>query len=104
MATLTCVLAVLLAVVSFLPLSGTHHWWVRMWDFPRVQIAIGQAIVAGLALGFVRGWLLWAVLVPTLTGLALQLWRIRPFTPLARREMKFAPVRRDGHEVSMLAS
>jgi endonuclease/exonuclease/phosphatase (EEP) superfamily protein YafD len=104
MATLICVLAILLAVVSFLPLSGTHHWWVRMWDFPRVQIAIGQIAVAGLALWFVRGWLLWAVLVPTLAGLALQLWRIRPFTPLSHREMRFAPMRNDGHEVTLLAS
>ena len=104
MATLICVLAILLAVVSFLPLSGSCHWWVRMWDFPRVQIAIGQVVVAGLSLGFLRGWLLWAVLAPTLAGLALQLWRIQPFTPLARREMRFAPSRDDGHEVTFLAS
>ena len=101
---LICVLAILLAVVTALPLSGTHHWWVRMWDFPRVQIAIGQAVLAGLALWFLSGWLLWAVLAPTLLGLGWQLWRIRPFTPLARREMRFAPSRADGHEVTLLAA
>ncbi|EYD76699.1 hypothetical protein Rumeso_01657 [Rubellimicrobium mesophilum DSM 19309] len=104
MVLLICVLAVLLAGVTVLPLSGTHHWWVRMWDFPRVQIAIGQAVAAGLAFGFLGGWPLWAVLVPTVAGLGLQLWRIRPFTPLARREMRFAAARGDGHEVTLLAS
>jgi endonuclease/exonuclease/phosphatase (EEP) superfamily protein YafD len=104
MTILVCVLAFLLAAITALPLSGTHYWWVRMWDFPRVQIAIGQLLVTGLALVFVRGWLLWVILVPTLAGLGLQLWRIRPFTPLARREMKFAPTRPDGHEVTVMAS
>ena len=104
MTVIICVLAALLAGVTLLPLSGTHHWWVRMWDFPRVQIAIGQAAVAVLAATFLSGGLRWLVLAPTLAGLALQLWRIRPFTPLSRREMRFATARGDGHEVKLLAS
>jgi endonuclease/exonuclease/phosphatase (EEP) superfamily protein YafD len=39
-----------------------------------------------------------------LAGLAWHLHRIRPFTPLAHREMRFAPSRKDGHEVTLLAS
>ena len=104
MTVIICVLAALLAAVTVLPLSGTHHWWVRMWDFPRVQIAGGQALVAVLAAFFLSGDLRWLVLVPTLAGMALQLWRIRPFTPLSGREMRFATPRGDGHEVTLLAS
>ncbi|HVG46766.1 MAG TPA: endonuclease/exonuclease/phosphatase family protein [Rubellimicrobium sp.] len=104
MTVILCLLAALLAGVTLLPLSGTHHWWVRMWDFPRVQIAIGQAVVAVLAAIFLSGGLRWLVLVPTLAGMGLQLWRIRPFTPLSRREMRFATPRGDGHEVTLLAS
>ena len=33
------VLAVLLILLSFLPLWQTDHWWVRQWDYPRIQVA-----------------------------------------------------------------
>ncbi|TNC73293.1 endonuclease/exonuclease/phosphatase family protein [Rubellimicrobium roseum] len=104
MTLLILALATLLSVVTLLPLSGSHAWWVRMWDFPRVQIAIAHALVIALALWFLSGPWLWVTLVPMLAGLALHLWRIRPFTPLARREMRFAPHRDDGAEVLLLAA
>jgi endonuclease/exonuclease/phosphatase (EEP) superfamily protein YafD len=100
---LTTALAALLAAVTLLPLSGRHQWWIRMWDFPRVQIAILQVVVLVLAI-WMEGPLRWAVVLVTAGGLLLHLARIRPFTPLARREMRFAPVRGDGHEVTLLAA
>ena len=45
--------AILLVILSFLPLWWTDHWWVRLWDFPRLQIA-GLLIIIGIALCFVR--------------------------------------------------
>lgn len=45
--------AVALIVVSFLPLWWTDRWWVRMWDFPRLQVA-GLLIIAGAGLLFVK--------------------------------------------------
>ena len=53
-------LTVLLVAVTLLPLSGSHAWWVRMWDFPRVQIAVGLALAAALAL-LLSGPLRWGV-------------------------------------------
>ena len=103
MAALTTALAALLALVTLLPLSGRHQWWIRMWDFPRVQIAVLQAVVLGLTFAM-HGWLRWAVVVVTLAGLALHLARIRPYTRLARREVRFATARGDGHEVTLLAA
>ena len=41
----------LLVVLSFLPLWQTDRWWVRMWDYPRLQIA---------ALLMLLGALIWA--------------------------------------------
>ena len=44
-----CVLAGLLAVVSLLPLSKLRRGWIRVWEFPRIQIfwiAVGGALVA----------------------------------------------------------
>ena len=97
-------LAVLLAAVTLAPLSGTHHWWVRMWDFPRVQIAMAQGVVIVLALAFLSGWLRWAVAAGMLACLLPHLLRIRPFTPLHTKEMRFAASRPDGAEVTVLAA
>lgn len=70
------VLAVGLIVVSFLPLWGVDHWWVRMWDFPRLQVA-GLLFIVGLGLWFVSpGRWRW----PILGGIAAALgWQISHF-------------------------
>jgi endonuclease/exonuclease/phosphatase (EEP) superfamily protein YafD len=94
-------LTALLVAVTLLPLSGSHAWWVRMWDFPRVQIAVGLALAAGLGL-MLSGPLRWAVVAVAAGCLGYQLWRILPFTPFARREVEFAPGTEAG-DVTLLA-
>lgn len=45
-------LAIALIIVSFLPLWWTDRWWVRIWDYPRLQVAgllIGVGIMAWFA-------------------------------------------------------
>lgn len=40
---ITCVFiftAILLAVITFIPVSGNTSWVVRVWDFPRLQILL----------------------------------------------------------------
>jgi endonuclease/exonuclease/phosphatase (EEP) superfamily protein YafD len=44
-------LTILLIVVTFLPLWWTDRWWVRLWDFPRLQVA-GLLLVVGIGLYF----------------------------------------------------
>ena len=86
---LVAILAVVLVAVTLLPLSRSHAWWVRVWDFPRVQIAIGLAAVLALSL-LLPGWVGWSVAVAAAGCLGWQVWRILPFTPLVHREMQFA--------------
>ena len=43
-------LAILLVLLSFLPLWDTDRWWVRQWDYPRIQVA-GLLLIVGAALG-----------------------------------------------------
>ena len=75
--------AALLAFVTVLPLSGSHAWWVRLWDFPRLQIAVALAVVLVLAL-LLPGPVRWIVLGVTAACLAYQAVRLLPFTPLAQ--------------------
>ena len=69
-------LAIFLIIISFLPLWWTDHWWVRMWDFPRLQVA-GLLLIAGVAIWFVKlGRWQW----PMLGGIAAALaWQASHF-------------------------
>jgi endonuclease/exonuclease/phosphatase (EEP) superfamily protein YafD len=78
-----CALPVAGTLLSF---SRRTHWFFRIWDFPRVQIA-AVAAVAGTsyAIRFFRGSVAdYVLLVPTSAVVAWQLYRIRTYTPLTR--------------------
>ena len=67
-------LTALFVVLSFLPLWGTDRWWVRQWDYPRLQVAAVLVILLLLLLWavFRRTWPFW-----TLVGgaVAALVWR-----------------------------
>lgn len=91
-----------LVLVTLLPFWKTHAWWVRMWDFPRVQIAVALALVLGFAF-FLDGWLQWTLAAALVVCLAYQIWRIFPYTPLARSEMRLAAPAKEG-DVTLVAA
>lgn len=81
--------AIVLVVVALLPFLRTNLWWVRVCDFPRLQVA-ALALVLVLAAIFLRGRMertdqvlagLLAVVV------AIEVWFISPFTPFARKSV-----------------
>lgn len=73
-----------LVVMTALPLLPSNEWWIRIFDFPRAQIAVAIVVLLVL-LGVGRAWrtegglLLMAAL---LLSLAYQALRILPYTPL----------------------
>ena len=76
--------------VTLLSLHKGSHWFFRAWDFPRVQIAALSALSASLLRGFFfrgsrRDYLL---LSSNLLCLLWQGWKIFPFTPVARNQVK----------------
>lgn len=79
-------------LLTLLPLWRQSHWLVRSLDFPRVQLAC----IGVLLLGAQLLWLDAARPLTWLCGLALaagvgwHLYRILPFTPLWRKEVKQA--------------
>ncbi len=82
-------LALLLVLLSFLPLWQTDRWWVRQWDYPRLQVAALLVIVgAGLAGLKIRRrwWLLGAVAA----ALAWQISHFLAYLPLHPKEVASA--------------
>ena len=82
------VFAVVLILATVLPFLRAPFWWIRMWDFPRVQLTF--AMLGLLALyGIVNLGLTqakpyeWAVFVLLGIGVLYQVVRIWPYTPLA---------------------
>jgi endonuclease/exonuclease/phosphatase (EEP) superfamily protein YafD len=109
---LLSLLALALCIATLIPLIRTNAWWVRVFDFPRVQIVVLMLVVF-LAMGAVALWShrrkkpeasrrtkLWSrayALVPILllAALAWQLFRIHPYTALAAHQMEDATFESD---------
>ena len=64
----------LLVLLSFLPLWQTDEWWVRQWDYPRLQVA-ALLLVVGASLAVIhrkrtQAW--WAMAIAILVALCWQ--------------------------------
>ena len=68
-----------------LSFSRNQHWFVRLWDFPRVQLALGGTVAGALFRKFFfRGRPSdHAFLAATAAAVAWQTRKIVPYTPLA---------------------
>lgn len=83
----TGVIAVILTILPFIP---SNEWWIRVWDFPRLQLAVILAAVLVATPFFASSrrlptLLFMAVLTSTL---AWQVYRIWPYTPAHTTEVK----------------
>jgi endonuclease/exonuclease/phosphatase (EEP) superfamily protein YafD len=84
------ILSLLLIALTLLPLVRSPRWWIRVWDYPRLQLAIGLAIMLA-AQGVIvyaassdvsRAMLALAVI--TATACAWQAFSIWPYTRVHR--------------------
>ena len=89
-------LATLVTLLSLLPGS---HWSVRLWDFPRLQIAfVAAAAGVAYALWFFEGGAAeWAFLAATGLTTAWQARKIFPYTPIAPIQVQRSTTARAGH-------
>ena len=84
---LLTLVAVVLVVGTVLPLFRSSEWWVRMWDFPRFQLAVASVVVLAL-FAVVQIWTgepgrwTWALFVALGLATVYQCYRMWPYTPL----------------------
>ena len=86
---LVVVLAMLVVLVSALSAVESNDWWIRVWDFPRLQILVFALALAVAVFALRHPWRL-----PIAAMLAIasgwQLYRVFPYTRLASTEVALA--------------
>ena len=99
-------LSVVLVFATAIPLLRSDAWWIRIFDFPRIQIAvlIGLTLAGYAALrlsGQLRPWE-YALAAVVGLGLVWQLYSIAPYTPFYPREMADSRAEDDSNRLSLL--
>lgn len=76
-------------LISFIHLVRLEYWWIRMWDFPHLQISVLTVIglAAWLALGHTWQWPLVLLPIGLIAAFLYQLWLIIPYTRLYKKEV-----------------
>lgn len=81
-------LCVMMILFTGLALIETDQWWIRVLDFPRLQIAGVLAISLAVFLLTRPSARVWVPVLPlSLAALAWQVWMIAPYTPLWQVQM-----------------
>lgn len=86
---ITAILTLLLALVTIAPLSKHAAWWIRVWDFPRLQILTLSLSVLLLNLLFLplSSPLVWGMIAVNLVCVAYQGVWIFPYTRLSKPQV-----------------
>lgn len=99
-------LGVLLIAVTVLSEIRVENWWIRIWDFPRHQVAV-LAVVVAFGLAWTGGWSVWTVgvLVGLCASAGYQAWRTFSHIPfVAQPEVKDADPTIDSVGLSILTA
>lgn len=97
-------------IVSAVPIALTllsavrsPKWWIRLWDYPRLQVAVALVLVAAIQLAMLpmTTWNL-GLLGATLGCLAWQVSRIYPYTRASRTQVPSARQHSRKHCISIL--
>lgn len=98
------VVGALMILGTLLPFVRSDVWWVRNFDFPRIQILVIAAAVFTAAL-LLRGTgsFSWNIFLAALAlSIAYQLYRIFPYTVLARKQVEHSSAPQPETSLSLL--
>src|SRR5688572_31595602 len=94
----------MMIVATALPLLRRNAWWIRMFDFPRLQIMLITAVSLAV---FLASWdrsSAWQIVFALLLALSLvyQSYMMFPYTVLARRQVEAARSTDAGGAIALL--
>ncbi|MDO5056802.1 MAG: endonuclease/exonuclease/phosphatase family protein [Lautropia sp.] len=91
---------------TLLPLLPANHWTIRVFDFPRLQIAVASlvCVLLGLILPHGNSPLLAFMEVLNLGCMAYQIWEISAYTRLVRPQVAVWRGPADARSISLLVS
>jgi endonuclease/exonuclease/phosphatase (EEP) superfamily protein YafD len=99
-------LSLVLVFGTAIPLLRYDDWWIRIFDFPRIQLAtlLGLTLAGYAALRFFGLLRLWEYVLAGMVFLALvwQLISIAPYTALYPRQMADSHAQDDSNRISLL--
>ncbi|VXB40420.1 Endonuclease [Luteimonas sp. 9C] len=87
----------LLAIATLVPTIRSGKWWIRGFDFPRLQLLVVSALTLALHLAFHPVDDPWTIVVVTVNAACMlwQAWWIIPYTRMAHVEVEDAPADAD---------
>ena len=87
----------IVTVASFINFVRLDYWWIRMWDFPHLQLTVLAllGLVSWAVLSRHAAWPMTLVPIGLLAAMLYQGWLIYPFTPIHRRQVHPQPANAD---------
>ncbi len=97
---------IIAVVLSLFPFVAADYWWLRMFDFPHIQLTI-LTLVALLVYFFkfdLHNWRDYAIVIVLSGCFLLQLTKIYPYTPFAGVQVKKNTAAVPGSSISILVT
>lgn len=95
---------VVLLATAFLPLLPVNWWWVRIGDYPRVQLLIAYLAAIAVVAPFWRHVFSKALLGLLVVAVGLQLYWIFPYLPVAPNTVEWAQKQDPAARIRILAA
>lgn len=89
---------------GLVPLIPTDIWWIRLGDFPRVQLLVTHVLFAVLLLFLLRSTIAKSLLALLALCIAIQLYWISPYLPIAPKEVETAKHNDAESRITILAA
>ncbi len=102
----TLSLCILVLIATGLPLINSAAWWIRIFDFPRIQIAVLTLLAIILAYFYIKSK--WRYKLPLLLILAVsllyQMQFVVVYTPLYRTQAKDSNIESEQNSFTLLVA
>ncbi|TBW26432.1 endonuclease/exonuclease/phosphatase family protein [Gramella sp. KN1008] len=98
--------SVLMCIPTLASITRYDHWWIRGFDFPRIQISVltaGIITASFIYYDFSKAWHLIAILILSLS-LTYQLVKVYPYTYLHKKQVLRFQGSEPGTTISVLVS